>query len=190
MTIRANDYQQLAMSSEADQQRIRQRIYLNGLMATRLENAVRGLCDDTGELAGAVKKWLEYGQPLDIPNVEEEIGDCLWRLAQACTAIGITLEQAMESNLRKLKVRYGDGVCTPDMARESSRDRMAERQAIVDARGDVIAQTPLPVPVSGSYQFGHPSEVNPEACDHTWIVVQTPEGSGLKCGSCGAVRPN
>lgn len=124
-----NEYQRLAMEKEADQGVIRQRIYDNGLMATRLENAARGLSDDAGELSSAVKKWLEYGQPLDKINVEEEIGDCLWRLAQACQAIGITLEEAMESNLRKLGIRYKNRLTEVEAA-EENRDRDAEREVI------------------------------------------------------------
>lgn len=125
-----NEYQRLAISKQADQEIIRQRIYASGTLATQLENAARGLADDSGELSSCVKKWLEYGQPLDLTNLKEEIGDCLWRLCQACDAVGFTLEEVMEANLAKLKIRYGDGICEPDKAKEEARDRSAEREAV------------------------------------------------------------
>lgn len=128
--ITPNEYQQAALSKEADQDKIRHRIYNMGVQATRLDNAARGLADDCGELNSAVKKWLEYGQELDEVNVLEEIGDCLWRLAQASAAIGRTLEDAMLANLRKLNVRYGDGICEPERAVETNRNRDAERRAV------------------------------------------------------------
>ena len=119
------------MAKEADQAVLREWVYENGVMATRLNNACRGLADDCGELNGAVKKWLEYQQPLDKANVLEEIGDCLWRLAQAATAIGYTLEEVMEANIRKLElVRYKDTICNPIDAAEENRDRDKEAEAM------------------------------------------------------------
>lgn len=124
-----NEYQQLALRTQADQWVIRQRIYNTGVKATQLDNAARGLADDSGELSSAVKKWLEYGQPLDETNVIEEIGDCLWRLAQACEAIGITLEDAMRANIAKLARRYPNKY-EDRLAAEDGRDRSAERVAM------------------------------------------------------------
>jgi len=125
-----NEYQELAMSKEADQEAIRQRVYSHGIQATRLENGLRGLTDEVGELAGAVKAWLEYGKPLDVSNVLEECGDVLWRTAQILLAIDCSMGQAMEANLRKLSVRY-EGRCTDSEA--ANRNLKAERQAILSA---------------------------------------------------------
>lgn len=126
-----NEYQRLALAKEADQEQLREWCYSQGVNATRLTNACRGLADDCGELNGAAKRWLEYQQPLDRTNVIEEIGDCLWRLAQACAAVDTTLESVMEANLRKLgQVRYKNTRCNPRDAAESNRDRDAERLAI------------------------------------------------------------
>jgi len=129
-----NSYQALAMEFEADQNELFEHVKSMGVKGTRLNNAVRGLADDCGELNGAVKNWLEYRQPLDVTNVKEEVGDCLWRLAQVCHAVGITLEEAMEANIRKLReVRYKrTGRCNPEDAANQNRDREAERRAIDD----------------------------------------------------------
>ena len=127
--ITPNQYQELAMAKEADQEVIRQRIYDLGVMATRLDNAARGLSDDAGEVSGAIKKWLEYGQELDKVNLIEEVGDCLWRLAQIMHGIGSTMEEAMEANIRKLNVRYKQRL-TEHEAAEANRDRQAEAEAV------------------------------------------------------------
>ena len=124
-----NDYENLAMSTEADQAKIHERIYRKGVQATRLQNGVRGLSDEVGELNAVVKKWLEYDRPLDRDNVLEEMGDCLWRLCQIGKACNITLAEAMEANLRKLRVRY-DGGYNDQLAAEENRNRQAEREAL------------------------------------------------------------
>lgn len=57
----------------------------------------------------AIKKHIYYGKELDKVNLVEEIGDALYGCQVACEALGITLEQALFINHRKLKERYPDG---------------------------------------------------------------------------------
>lgn len=149
-----NEYATLAMETEADQEVIRQRVYDGGIQATRLNNAARGLADDCGELNGAVKKFLEYGQPLDRTNVIEELGDILWRVAQACKAIDCNLDEVMAANIRKLhKVRYPAGVF--DSAKAIDRDLNAERSAVEskwtndDGKANVCPKCGACVPTEG-----------------------------------------
>lgn len=95
----------------------------------RLDNAARGLADESGEISGAVKKHIEYGQPLDRENLKEEVGDCLYRLSQLCDAIGYSLGEAMDANVRKLKCRFP--IKFEDaLAHESGRDRDKESKAM------------------------------------------------------------
>lgn len=122
-----NGYQQLALRTMADQNLIRQRIYELGPKATQLDNAVRGLSDEVGEINNLVKKHLEYGQDLDTTNLLEEAGDALWRLAQLLDAAGMTIEMAMHSNIKKLMVRYPDGYSDVLAA---NRDLEAEKVAV------------------------------------------------------------
>lgn len=127
-----NEYQKLAISTQADQTVILNRLYSDpeyGPRAMQLDNAARGLADDSGEVSGCIKKWIEYGQPLDLVNLKEEVGDCLWRIIQVCDAAGFTLEDVMVANLEKLKVRYKDGYSDAQAA-EENRDRIAEREVI------------------------------------------------------------
>lgn len=137
-----NEYQQLALRTMADQCELWTRAYEAGVMGTQLDNALRGLMDEVGELAGAVKAWIEYGKPLDPLNLKEEIGDCLWRLAQACDAIGITLEQAMEANIAKLQKRYPEKY-TDALAAEENRDRQAEREALQPSKSSPYGYCPI-----------------------------------------------
>lgn len=39
----------------------------------------------------------------------KELGDCLWMIAEACEAIGTSMDAVMEMNIEKLKARYPDG---------------------------------------------------------------------------------
>lgn len=125
----ASNYERLAMRTLADQQLILDRLVALGPRAMQLDNAARGLADDCGEVCGCVKKYIEYGQPLDAVNLLEEVGDVLWRLAQICDAAGLTLERAMEANVSKLALRYPDKY-TDERALEANRNRKSERFAV------------------------------------------------------------
>lgn len=61
-----------------------------------------GASGETGELLDIAKKRLVYGKEIDVVNVIEEIGDTLHYLTYMCDAVGITFEECMEANERKL----------------------------------------------------------------------------------------
>jgi NTP pyrophosphatase (non-canonical NTP hydrolase) len=126
--MNADQYQQLAHRTEADQQVILDRLVKLGPQAMRLDNAARGLCGDAGEVSTAVQRYIEYGRELDVANLKEEVGDCLWRLSQVCMAAGFTMVEAMEANIRKLAARYPEKY-TDHLA--NNRDLEAEKSAIL-----------------------------------------------------------
>lgn len=74
-----------------------------------IDNAVLGLCGESGEVADMVKKWKFHGHPLDAMKLRKEIGDILWYCAQACHAFGWDLEGVAEDNIIKLRNRYPEG---------------------------------------------------------------------------------
>lgn len=74
----------------------------------RLLHYALGLGSETGELQDALKKLVAYGKSLDLVNVKEEIGDLLWYMSRIADTCGFTLEEAMATNIAKLKARYGD----------------------------------------------------------------------------------
>lgn len=106
MTI--NEYQKLAMTT------------LNPALSEKdvLINGVMGLCGESGEAIDIVKKWLAQGHELDKEKLAKELGDICWYLAETATALGLSLEDIMEANIKKLRTRYPEGF---DAARSVNR---------------------------------------------------------------------
>lgn len=71
-------------------------------------HAVLGLTSEAGEVAGIFQKKYQ-GHTVDPEHLKEELGDCLWMIAEACTALGVNLQEVMQANIVKLKKRYPDG---------------------------------------------------------------------------------
>lgn len=123
------EYQKLAGRTECDQNAAAMRYRRHQPTSIRLNHAVLGLIGEVGELAGAIERWLHYGKELDRTNLAEELGDCLWYIALACNAAGISLEAVMTANIDKLKARYPDKY-TDQAAGEENRDRKVERKVV------------------------------------------------------------
>lgn len=77
-----------------------------------LINSVMGLCGESGEAIDIVKKWLAQGHELDKDHLAKELGDIAWYLAEAATALDLSLEEILQANIDKLKKRYPDGFDT------------------------------------------------------------------------------
>lgn len=97
--MNVNEYQKLAM------------VTLNPELNKKdvLINSVMGLCGEAGEAIDIVKKWMAQGHELDKEHLAKELGDIAWYLAEAATAIDMSLEDIFQANLDKLKKRYPDG---------------------------------------------------------------------------------
>lgn len=67
---------------------------------------VLGISGEAGELLDAIKKNAIYQKPLDYENVLEEIGDIMFYLEGLMQSLGITRDQAIEANIKKLGKRY------------------------------------------------------------------------------------
>ena len=96
------EYQKLAMTT------------LNPALSKQdvLINAVMGLCGESGEAIDIVKKHLHQGHGLDKEKLAKELGDIAWYLAEAATALDISLDDVFEQNIAKLKARYPQGFDT------------------------------------------------------------------------------
>lgn len=125
------EYQERALRTMANQASIcnRNNAAHDSVKMTQLNNAARGMAGDVGEVNTCVQRCLEYGKPLDLVNLKEELGDVLWRIVQACDAVGFTLEEVMQANIAKLSKRYPEKY-TDELAAEENRNRDAERQAV------------------------------------------------------------
>ena len=97
--MEVNEYQKLAMTT------------LNPALNKRdvLINSVMGLCGESGEAIDIVKKWMAQGHELDRERLAKELGDIAWYLAEAATALDLSLEEILQANIEKLKKRYPEG---------------------------------------------------------------------------------
>ena len=68
----------------------------------RLIHGAFGLQTESAEL----KKHIFYGKPLDVVNLKEETQDILWYISIIMDELDFTYEEAMETNIKKLKARY------------------------------------------------------------------------------------
>jgi len=75
----------------------------------RLLDASAGLAEEAGEVLGLVRKHLFMQHDLDTTRLVAELGDALWCLTTAASALGISLEEVAAANLAKLRRRYPDG---------------------------------------------------------------------------------
>ena len=74
----------------------------------RLLHAGIGLATEAGEFLDALKKHVFYGKDLDTVNLSEEMGDIFWYCALIADELNIDFSQVMDTNIAKLKARYGE----------------------------------------------------------------------------------
>lgn len=93
----------------------------------QLLHGVLGIATELEELLVQLLSHIDMGEPLDIVNVQEELGDHLWYIALAANAVGMTLPDLMRQNDAKLEKRFGP-VFSEDKA--LNRDLDAERKTL------------------------------------------------------------
>lgn len=75
---------------------------------------VMGLSEEAGEVAGkfakAVRDSNGFISPERKTEIEKELGDVMWFIAEICTCLDVTLEEVAEKNLAKLASRKQRGV--------------------------------------------------------------------------------
>jgi len=78
----------------------------------RLLTAAVGISAEGGEFMEIVKKMVFQGKPWNDHNRKHlviELGDVMWYVMQACTALDISLDEVIAGNVEKLKKRYPGG---------------------------------------------------------------------------------
>ena len=83
-----------------------------GANIQRLLTAAVGLSAEGGEFMEIVKKMVFQGKPWNDDNREHliiELGDAMWYVMQACSALDVSLEDVVAKNVEKLKKRYPGG---------------------------------------------------------------------------------
>lgn len=97
--MKIDEYQELAMRTCPFDDRD---------FGSMITHAVFGMCSETGEIAGIFQKTYQ-GRDIDFVHLKRELGDVCWFVAEACTAMGVSLEDVMECNIQKLKDRFPEG---------------------------------------------------------------------------------
>jgi len=95
-----------------------------GFPTERLLTAAVGMSAEAGEFTEVVKKIVFQGKPVNNDNLfhlKRELGDIMWYVAQATQALEISMEEVLDTNIRKLSKRYPDGTFDAYM----SEDRKA-----------------------------------------------------------------
>jgi len=83
-----------------------------GVSPERIMTAAIGISAEGGEFAEIVKKCIFQGKPMDDDaqyHMKRELGDIVWYVVQACIALGISLEDVIDTNIQKLEARYPEG---------------------------------------------------------------------------------
>ena len=83
-----------------------------GANIERLLTAAVGISAEGGEFTEIVKKMVFQGKPFNEDNREHliiELGDVLWYVAQATQALGVSFNDVIETNVKKLEKRYPPG---------------------------------------------------------------------------------
>jgi NTP pyrophosphatase (non-canonical NTP hydrolase) len=83
-----------------------------GANIERLLTAGVGINAEGGEFLEIIKKMVFQGKPWNRDNREHliiELGDIMWYVAQATQALGISMEEVLDTNITKLSKRYPEG---------------------------------------------------------------------------------
>ena len=83
-----------------------------GANIERLLTAGVGINAEGGEFLEIIKKVIFQGKPWNEDNREHliiELGDLMWCVAQACMALGVSIDEVVGTNVKKLEKRYPGG---------------------------------------------------------------------------------
>lgn len=101
---------------------------IGGATHMDLVHGIIGLATESGELAEVLFELMNQVQPgVDVTNVKEEIGDCLWYLSRLVKWSDTTFLTEMKRNIEKLGARHG---ATFDAERDANRDLATERAVL------------------------------------------------------------
>jgi len=100
---------------------IKEYVTLSERTCAKLDNQVldtfhmlSGMMTELGELTDPFKKQLAYNKPVDFINVQEELGDMMWYIANFCRINNFDLEKILQNNIDKLKARYPEKFTVED----------------------------------------------------------------------------
>ena len=87
-----------------------------------LVHAALGIAGESGEVVDMIKKYYASGKPLDIMELDKELGDLLFYIQAMLIITGGNMEDIMALNKEKLTKRFG-GTEYSDEAARAQRDK-------------------------------------------------------------------
>ena len=96
-----------------------------GANIERLLTAGVGINAEGGEFLEIIKKMIFQGKPFNEDNRHHmivELGDIMWYVAQACMALGVTIDEVIACNVTKLEKRYPGGSFDPYYSEHRAED--------------------------------------------------------------------
>jgi NTP pyrophosphatase (non-canonical NTP hydrolase) len=121
--MRWTEYEQLAMRTKSD-------IATLDHVPVDVLHGAMGLSTEAGEMMDNVKRAVFYGKPLNLGNLQEEIGDVCWYIALICSTTGLDFNEILERNIDKLRIRYPERFASVDALNR----KLVEEQAIFNAK--------------------------------------------------------
>lgn len=97
----------------------------SNLKDKRAQEILHGILGCATESAELFEQFLTG--KYDPVNIKEECGDILWYIAMLGRATGFTIEECMETNIAKLRKRFGEKFTEYDA---NNRDLNAEREVL------------------------------------------------------------
>ena len=96
-----------------------------GANIERLLTAGVGINAEGGEFLEIIKKMIFQGKPFNEDNRHHmiiELGDIMWYVAQACMALGVSIDEVIAGNVTKLEKRYPGGSFDPYYSENRAED--------------------------------------------------------------------
>jgi NTP pyrophosphatase (non-canonical NTP hydrolase) len=96
-----------------------------GANIERLLTSGVGINAEGGEFLEIIKKMIFQGKPFNEDNRHHmiiELGDIMWYVAQACMALGVSIDEVIAGNVTKLEKRYPGGSFDPYYSENRAED--------------------------------------------------------------------
>lgn len=95
--------------------------------ARNIIHAIIGKATEAGELLELLHKTAVHGEPFDVANAGEEVGDGFWYDALLAKACGLTFDGIQRTNIAKLRHRFPNAFTEYDA---NNRDLFGERRIL------------------------------------------------------------
>ncbi len=115
------------LTYQQEAERTNSGLYNLPTISTQIVHAAIGIATEAGEFLDPIKKHIFYGKPVDLVNMDEEVGDLLWYIAIYANARHTTIEALAARNNAKLRHRYPEKF-TKEAA--ETRDLLGERKIL------------------------------------------------------------